>query len=140
MRVPGLPSSAEFGDCPHLAGRNEHGVETEAFMARRPERDRALERARATCLAPVWSDGDELTDVAGRPIRRSFERFERSFDMQAVSPAGSPDTGQPPEGGQLDTGVLAEHPVVHRSHLPTVLGFCARVLEECLADLGRIAI
>ncbi len=137
MGVCALPGVAELGDRARLAERHEDRVVAEALVAAALRRDRPLQGPGAAPLLLAGAERDELADVAGAAIVAAGELLEQPRDAVG-GPAGGCDPRAATEGGHLDSGVLAEHPLLGPGCLPPERGLRAGVLVVRRAILGRV--
>src|SRR5512133_1066044 len=142
MRMLRFPVVAELRNRSILALGNEDGVEAEALVTRRFGGDVSCERARAAELLAVRAERDELAHVAG-PSLVSLDTLQLAEHPAHLVPGGAArrvHAWPAAEAGDLDAGVLSQHPDLRRGHTAPELRLCQRVVVVGLARLGRIAV
>src|SRR5205823_4499355 len=122
--------------------RDEDRVVAEALRAARLLGDLSFEQTGAAHLTAVQVEGDELADVASRPVLHAAqlvqELRDRLLALGRVAGRENPRTSA--ERSHLEPGVLAEHPLVRRCERMPEAGLSRSVLVVGRARLGRVVL
>src|SRR5919107_4778148 len=137
-----LPLVTELGDGTHLAVRNEHRIEAEAFAAARLCGNPAAEHSGTAHFLAAGAERDELRDIpraAGVAVG-AVERAQHPPDFVARRATRRMHTGPAVEPHNLDARVLGDHPLVVGRARPPEARLCERVLVVRRAVLRRIVV